>query len=109
MSFRLRFTDLFYNLVDALIMARYASALVKLGFSLEQIGFFVLSSLDSQPFAIRCLLEHKLNLSKEELEKLSIGSEYKYKDKHFGQREVIIRGGLEIEKEQMEKELAMRR
>ena len=98
--------DLFYNIVDALIMVKYASALVRFGFSLEQIGFIVRSPLDAQPFVLRCLLKRELNVSDEVLKKLAIGSEFDFQDNNWLPRDVIIRGGTQTKKQQVEKELA---
>ena len=101
--------DLFYNIVDALIMVKYASALVRFGFSLEQIGFIVRSPLDAQPFVLRCLLKRELNVSDEVLKKLAIGSEFDFQEKNWASRDVILRSGTEAKKQQMEEELAVRR
>ena len=90
-------------------MAKYASALVRLGVSFDQIGFIVSPHLDSQPFVLRCLLKQKFNLSEEELEKMAIGSELKLQEKNLVPREIIIRGGTEAKKQQVEKELALSR
>ena len=101
--------NLFYNIVDALIMAKYASALVRLGFSLDQIGFIVQPRLDAQPFVLRCLFKRELNVSDELLKKLAIGSEFDFQEKNWAPRDVIIRGSTETKKQQVEKELAVRR
>ena len=101
--------DKFYNLVDALIMAKYAVALVRYGFSLEQIGFIVGRHLDAQPFVLRCLLKRELNVSDEVLKKFPIGSEFNFQENNWLPRDVLIRGGAETKKQQVEKELAVRR
>ena len=99
--------DQFYNIVDALIMAKYASALVQIGFQPDQIGFIVSPHLDAQQFVLRCLLKQKLNLADEVLRKLAIGSEFDFQEKNWATRDnIIIRSGVETAKQQMEKELA---
>ena len=90
-------------------MAKYASALVRQGFSPEQIGFIVQPRLDAQPFVLRCLLKRKLNVSDELRKKLAIGSEFDFQDNNWLPRDVIIRGGTQTKKQQVEKELAVRR
>ena len=88
-------------------MAKYASALVQVGFPLDQIGFIVRRPLDAQPFVLRCLLKQKLNLADELLRKLAIGSEFDFQEKNWSTRDnIIIRSGVETAKQQMEKELA---
>ena len=72
-------------------MAKYAAALVHLGFTLEQIGFIVPLHLDAQPTVLSCLLRHKFQLSDEELDKLSIGNEYDFIKNNLRPREIIIR------------------
>ena len=90
-------------------MAKYANALVQLGFPLEQIGFIVRPYLDAQPFVLRCLLKQMLKLSNKELEKLAIGNEYYSQEKNWATRDVIIRDDTDTSKQRMEKELAVRR
>ena len=97
------------NLGEALVMTKYASALVQLGFPLEQIGFIAQLYLDAQPFVLRCLLKQMLKLSNKELEKLAIGNEYYSQEKNWATRDVIIRDGTHTTKQQVEKELAVRR
>ena len=101
--------DLFYNLGDALITAKYVIALVRLGFSLDQIGFIVSRHLDAQPFVLRCLLKRELNVSDEVLKKLAIGNEFNFQENNWLPRDVIIRDGTETPKQQVEKELAVQR
>ena len=101
--------DLFYNLVDALITAKYVIALVRLGFSLDQIGFIVSRHLDAQPFVLRCLLKRELNVSDEVLKKFPIGNEFNFQENNWLPRDVIIRDGTETPKQQVEKELAVQR
>ena len=74
-------------------MAKYAAALVHLGFTLEQIGFIVPRHLDAHPSVISCLLRHKFKLSDDELDKLSIGNEYDFIKNNWRPREIIIRCG----------------
>ena len=88
-------------------MAKYASALVQIGFTLDQIGFIVRRHLDAQPFVLRCLLKQKLNLSDEMLEKLAIGNEFDFHEKTWAPRDIIIRSGTETIKQQVEKELTV--
>ena len=90
-------------------MAEYASALVQVGFPLDQIGFIVRRPLDAQPFVLRCLLKQKLNLADELLRKLAIGSEFDFQEKNWATRDIIIRSGVETVKQQVEKELAVPR
>ena len=87
-------------------MAKYASALVRLGFSLDQIGFIVSLHLDAQTFVLRCLLKWELNVSDEVLKKLAIGNEFNFQENNWLPRDVIIRDGTETKKQQVEKELA---
>ena len=90
-------------------MGKYAVALMRLGFSFDQIGFIVQPHLDAQPFVLRCLLKRELNVSDELLKKLAIGSEFDFQEKNWAPRDVIIRGSTETKKQQVEKELAVRR
>ena len=92
-------------------MAKYASALVRQGFSLAQIGFIVQPHLDGQPFVLRCLLQQKLNLSSEESQKLAIGDELEFEEKNWTPRDVIIRTGIKAEQntDMMDMKLALRR
>ena len=90
-------------------MAKYSSALVQIGFSLDQIGFIVSRHLDAQPFVLRCLLKQKLNLSDEMPEKLAIGNEFYFQEKNCLPLDIIIRSGNEGTKQQVEKELAVQR
>ena len=83
--------DQFYNLGDAFLMAKYAAALTRLGFSLEQIGFIVPSFLDAQPSVLSFLLRHQFRLSDEELNKLTIGNESDFLANNWRSREIIIR------------------
>ena len=101
--------DLFYNLGEALIMAKYASALVQIGFPLDQIGFIVSRHLDAQPFVLRCLLKQRLNLADEVLKKLAIGNEFDFQQKNLTTRDVIIRSGAEATRNPLEKELVVPR
>ena len=87
----IRAANQFYNLGEALLMAKYAAALVRLGFTLEQIGFIVLPFLDAQPTVLSCLLRHQFKLSDEELNKLTIGDEYDFLANNWRPREIIIR------------------
>ena len=96
-------------MVDALIMAKYASALFQLGFNLDQIGFIVRRQLDAQPFILRCLLKRELNVSDEVLKKLAIGNEFEFQEQNWAPRDVIIRSSTESPKQEVEKELAVRR
>ena len=89
-------------------MAKYAVALVRLGFSLRQIGFIVPRFLGAQPTVISCLLRHKFQLSDEELDKLSIGNEYDFLANNWKPREIIIRCGTAA-KNTEEHELIVRR
>ena len=72
----IRAVDHFYNPGDALLMAKYGAALMRLGFLPSQIGFIVPRFLDAQASVLFCLLRHKFQLPDEELDKLAIGSEY---------------------------------
>ena len=93
-------------------MAKYASALVQVGFPLDQIGFIVSRTLDAQPFVLRCLLKQKLNLqlADEVLRKLAIGNELDFQEKNWATSDnIIIRSGVETAKQQVEKELARTR
>ena len=90
-------------------MAKYASALVQVGFPLDQIGFIVRRHLDAQPFVLRCLLKRKLNLADEVPRKLAIGNEFDFQEKNWTPRDIIIRSGIETAKQQVEKELAVPR
>ena len=101
--------DLFYNLGEALIMAKYASVLGQIGFPLDQIGFIVSRQLDAQPFVLRCLLKQKLNIADEMLEKFPIGNEFNFQETNWAPRDIIIRSGVEAVKQQVEKELAVPR
>ena len=92
-------------------MAKYASALVRQGFSLAQIGFIVQPHLDGQPFVLRRLLQQQLNLSSEEAEKLAIGDELEFEEKNWTPRDVIIRDGIKAEQhtDMMDMKLVLRR
>ena len=91
-------------------MAKYVSALVQVGFPLDQIGFIVNRHLDAQPFVLRCLLKRKLNLLADEVpRKLAIGNEFDFQEKNWTPRDIIIRSGIETAKQQVEKELAVSR
>ena len=90
-------------------MAKYASALVQVGFPLDQIGFIVNRHLDAQPFVLRCLLKQKLNLANEVPRKLAIGNEFDFQEKNWTPCDIIIRSGVETAKQQVEKELAVSR
>ena len=92
-----------------MIMAKYASALVQIGFLPDQIGFIVSRHLDAQPFVLRCLLKQKLNLVDEMLEKFAIGSEFDFQQKNWAPCDVIIRSGVEATRNPLEKELAVPR
>ena len=48
-------------------MAKYASALVQLGFSLDRIGFIFRFYLEAAPFVLRTLLRDELDLFDDEL------------------------------------------
>ena len=87
-------------------MAKYAGALVQVGFPLDQIGFIMHRPLDAQPFVLRCLLKQKLNLADEVLRKLAIGSEFDFQETNWTPRDIIIRSGVETVRQQVEKELA---
>ena len=101
---------MYYNLGEALIMAKYVSELFQLGFTPDQIGFIVPRHLDAQPFVLRCLLKQKLKLSNErELEKLAIGNEFEFQEKSWSPRDLIIRSGTQTIKHKVEKELAVPR
>ena len=91
-------------------MAKYASALFQLGFTLDQVGFIVPRHLDAQPFVLRCLLKQKLKLSNEkEFKKLAIGNEFEFQEKSCTPRDLIIRSGTATSKHKVEKELAVPR
>ena len=90
-------------------MAKYAEALVRLGFSLAQIGFIVRPPLDAQPIVLRCLLKRELNVSDEVLKKVAIGSEFDFQERNWAPRDVIIRSGTATKKQEVEKELAVPR
>ena len=92
-------------------MAKYASALIQIGFPLGRIGLFFRRTLDAQPFVLRCLLRRELKLSNEEreVEKLAIGDEFYFKEKNWVPRDVIIRTGTETSKQNVEKELGVPR
>ena len=100
--------DLFYNLSEALIMAKYASALVQIGFSPDQIGFIMQQQLKEQPFVLRCLLKRELNESDEAHKKIAIGNDIAFQQ-NWAPRDVIIRSGTETNRQQVEKELAVPR
>ena len=89
-------------------MAKYVTALVQIGFSIDQIGFIVRRPWDAQPFVLRCLLKQRLNLTDAMLEKLAIGNEFNFQEQKWAPRDVIIRSGAEA-KQQVEKELAVKR
>ena len=72
-------------------MAKYAAALVRLGFSLGQIGFIVPPFLGAQPSVLSLLLRHKFQLSDDELNKLTIRDEYNFLANNWRPREIIIR------------------
>ena len=78
-------------------MAKYASALVRIGFPLARIGLFFRRPLDAQPFVLRCLLRRELKLSSKKMEdeKLAIGCEFRFQEKNWVPRDVIIRAGTE--------------
>ena len=90
-------------------MAKYASALVQVGFPLDQIGFIMRRHLDAQPFVLRCLLKRKLNLADEVPRKLAIGNEFDFQEKNWTPRDIIIRSGVEATRNPLEKELAVPR
>lgn len=87
-------------------MAKYASALVRIGFPVSRIGLFFRGPLDAQPFVLRCLLKRELKLFSEEMEdeKLAIGDEFSFKEKNWVPRDVIIRTSAETSLQNIEKE-----
>ena len=91
-------------------MAKYASALVRIGFPFDRIGFVFPLTLDAQPFVTRCLLKRELKLAKnEELGKLAIGNDFHFRDKNLTPHDVIIRTGTETLRQNVEKELGVPR
>lgn len=72
-------------------MAKYASALVQLGFSLDRIGFIFRFYLEAAPFVLRTLLKDELDLFDDELGNLAIGCEFDFQRKNLAPRDVIIR------------------
>ena len=73
-------------------MAKIAFAYLRLGLSLDQIGFIVPPSLDAQPSVLFCLFRHHFHLTDGELNKLSIGKEIDFLDNEWRPREVVIYG-----------------
>ena len=100
--------DQFYNLGNAFLMAKYAAALVRLGFTLDKICFIVPRLLDAQPSVLSCILRHKFKLSDEALNILAIGSEYDFLANNWRPREILIRCSPSA-KNSKEHELIVRR
>lgn len=83
--------DQFFNLGEALMMAKIAAAYVRLGLSFDQVGFIMSPFLNSQRLLLFCLFRHIFHFTDKELNKLAIGKESNFQVHKWRPREVIIR------------------